>query len=105
TSEDYARFLVEILQEDRSAPHSISDALRARMLTPISRRDDPDSDWGLGWGLRVRDGLGVAFHSGSNSTGFRCYSEFSLETGDGLVVMTNAASGKNVWEALIDAKP
>ena len=102
TSEDYARFLVEILQDDRSAPHSISADMRTRMLTPISRRDDQQAEWGLGWGLRTVDGSQQVYHSGSNGTGFRCYSEFFPETGTGIVIMTNAVAGRSLWEAVVE---
>src|SRR5690606_23172158 len=56
TAEDYARFLVEILQEDRSAEHSLSAKLRKEMLSAVSHRDGQNADWGLGWGLRMIDG-------------------------------------------------
>ncbi|WP_425397066.1 serine hydrolase domain-containing protein [Aeoliella sp.] len=102
TTEDYARFLVEILKEDRTAPHSISAEMRSRMLTPISEREDQQAEWGLGWGLRKLDPHRQVYHSGSNGTGFRCYSEFFPETGDGLVIMTNSATGRQLWEAAVD---
>jgi hypothetical protein len=102
TAEDYARFLVEILKVDRSSEWSISDKMRLRMLSPISHRDDQDADWGLGWGLQELDGRQRVFHSGSNGAGFRCYSEFFPECGDGLVIMTNALSGKELRQAVID---
>lgn len=101
TAEDYAKFLVEILKEDRSAAHSLSAETRSRMYTPVSRRDDRDADWGLAWGLRRLEGRLRVYHSGANGTGFRCYSEFFPETGDALVIMTNAIGGKQLWEQLV----
>ena len=102
SAEDYARFLVEMLRVDRTADHSLSAATRAEMLTPVSHRDDQDADWGLGWGLRKMDGQQLVYHSGSNGTGFRCYSEFFPETGEGLVIMTNAVGGKELWTSVVE---
>ncbi len=99
---DYARFLVEIMREDRSPSHSLSAKMRAEMLAVGSHRADQNADWGLGWGLGSVDGRRQVYHSGSNGTGFRCYGEFFPETGDGLVIMSNAVGGKELWQAIID---
>ena len=99
---DYGRFLVEILSEDRSGSQSISAKMRAEMLAPGSHRQDQDADWGMGWGLRSVDGRRQVYHSGANGTGFRCYSEFCPETGDGLVIMSNAIGGTELWQAVVD---
>lgn len=100
---DYARFLVEIMKEDRTGAHSISAKMRSQMLLPGIDREDLEADWGLGWGLKSVDGRQQAFHSGSNGTGFRCYSEFCPETGEGLVIMSNAVGGKELWQAVVEA--
>jgi D-aminopeptidase len=102
SAEDYARFLVEILKEDRSAAHSISATMRTQMLTAVSHRDKQEADWGLGWGLRTLGGKRQVFHSGANGSGFRCHCEFFSETGRGLVIMTNALNGDKLWNALVD---
>lgn len=102
TVDEYAAFLAEIMKDDRSASWSLSDAMVAQMLTPHSRRNDQSADWGLGWGLRELDCQRLVYHSGSNRTGFRCYSEFVPETSEGLVIMTNGVNGKAVWQALVE---
>ncbi|MCP4782377.1 MAG: serine hydrolase [Fuerstiella sp.] len=99
---DYAKFLVEIMKEDRGQSHSLSAKMRAEMLAVGSHREDQNADWGLGWGLRLADGRRQVYHSGSNGTGFRCYSEFFPDSGDGLVIMTNAVGGKELWQTIID---
>lgn len=102
TAEDYARFIVEILRKDRNAEHTISTASLEQMLVPISHREEQDADWGLGWGLRMDDGRNQVYHSGSNGSGFRCYSEFYPVTGEGLVIMTNGIGGKSLWKSVIE---
>lgn len=108
SAEDYARFVVEMLRTDRSGEYSVSAQGVAKMLTPFSYREDQNADWGLGWGLRRSepgdDGISapqVVYHSGSNGSGFRCYSEFQPQQGEGLVIMTNAVGGKQLWNAAI----
>ncbi|MFP6763027.1 MAG: P1 family peptidase, partial [Planctomycetaceae bacterium] len=102
SAEDYAHFLVEVLRKDRSGTHSISAEMRSRMLTAVSRREDQAADWGLGWGLRTIRGRQMVYHSGANGTGFRCYSEFFPDSGHGLVIMTNAIGGQELWKTVID---
>jgi CubicO group peptidase (beta-lactamase class C family) len=102
SAEDYARFLIEILREDRSANHSISATMRTQMLSIASHREDKDQDWGLGWGLGMLNGHRQVFHGGANGSGFRCYCEFFPDSGDGLVIMTNALAGDDLWNSVVD---
>lgn len=115
TAHDYARFVVEMLAEDRSAKRSLSAASIERMLTrttkatgraPIRRAGPPTGAevwWGLGWVIDRTSGPDRCYHSGSNGTGFRCYSEFDRERGTGIVIMTNSISGRRLWETIIAA--
>ena len=110
---DYARFLVEILKEDRSAEHALSARSIDAMLTPatkatgrkpVDRPDKPVSDVayrGLGWAIDKTAAGDRVYHGGSNGTGFRCYCEFDRRRGSGIVVMTNAGGGKRLWQRLI----
>lgn len=43
------------------------------------------------------------YHGGANRTGFRCYSEFDPRRGTGIVIMTNAAGGRGLWEKLVES--
>jgi CubicO group peptidase (beta-lactamase class C family) len=115
TPHEYAKFLVEMLKEDRSADHSLSAASIGMMLTrqveatgrePIKRAGEPASEtvhWGLGWAIDKTAGGDRIFHSGSNGTGFRCYCEFDRQRGWGIVIMTNAINGRQLWEQTIAA--
>jgi len=101
SAEDYAWFVVEILRADRTASHSLSAQMRKEMLTPASHRDDQEADWGLGWGLSDVNNQQHVYHSGANGSGFRCYCEFYPESGDGLVIMTNALAGDDLWKTVV----
>jgi hypothetical protein len=57
--------------------------------------------WGLGWSLNATASGDIFHHSGANRTGFRCFSQFSLDRGSGLVIMTNGLGGGDLWTRLI----
>jgi CubicO group peptidase (beta-lactamase class C family) len=111
---EYARFIIEMLRVDRSAPHSLSAVSIAAMLTPTSETTGPkplvrqdgsrpsSSHYGLGWAIDLTARGPRVRHSGSNGTGFRCYCEFYPERGTGLVIMTNAAGGAALWREVIE---
>jgi len=100
TAVDYGRFLGEALTADGSRRHSLRRETVEAMLTPAVAM--PEGGWqGLGWRIgesasRVRYG----FHSGTNGSGFRCYSRFYPATGCGFVVMTNGLGGGGVCEGI-----
>jgi hypothetical protein len=56
---------------------------------------------GLGWAIDSTISGDVIYHSGSNQTGFRCYSQFSPKDGSGIVIMTNGENGSELWQRLI----
>ena len=104
TPSDYARFLIEMTKSDRSRPHSLTQESIAAMLTP--QIDVPDSEKtarGLGWVLSTDPAKPIVSHSGSNGTGFRCYSQFHRTDGSGIVIMTNGVNGRSVWEAIMES--
>lgn len=115
TPREYALFLLEILKTDRSAKHSLSASSLKAMLTrttkiedrkPLIRRGKQLSEpvyYGLGWVINVTESGERFYHTGSNGTGFRCYCEFDLVRGSGIVIMTNAAGGAELWRELIAA--
>ncbi len=91
TPAEYARLLLAFRQAALGKDDRLLDQASARaMLTPQG------GDFGLGWILYgAGDGLGFG-HTGSN-LGFRSMARLSLRSGDGLVAMTNADSGKHVY--------
>ncbi|MCW2838594.1 MAG: serine hydrolase [Aeromicrobium sp.] len=68
----------------------------AEMLVPVAVNDVPTSAWGgahaLGWQVWNVGGRRFAGHGGS-MPGFLANLRVDLETGDGIVLMTNATSG------------
>jgi CubicO group peptidase (beta-lactamase class C family) len=112
---EYAVFLMEMMRLDRSAPHSLSTRSISAMLTrtskadgrtAIERRGGPRSEpkyYGLGWAIDTTAAGDRIHHSGSNGTGFRCYCEFDPRRGFGIVIMTNAVGGADLWKELIAA--
>ena len=113
TPYEYAKFLLEIMNEDRSARHSLSAQSIQQMLTPVSeatgrkpieRPFESTSDtvyWGLGWPINKTVRGDRFHHGGSNGTGFRCFSEFDPKHGTGIVIMTNGISGAKLWQRVI----
>jgi len=115
TAAEYARFLVEILRVDRSAPHSLCRRSIEAMLghqvaldsrEPIERPGKARGlavYWGLGWSVNATGEGDIAHHGGSNRTGFRCFSQLSPGRGTGIVIMTNGLSGGELWTRLVAA--
>lgn len=113
TAADYAAFLVEIMKTDRSAAHSLSrqsiETMLGRQVTLDSRDpvERPGSArglgayWGLGWSINATAAGDIVHHSGSNRSGFRCFSQFNPARGSGIVIMTNGTSGGDLWTRLI----
>lgn len=103
TPSDYARYLIEMMTADGSRSHSLSTESIAAMLKPgIAVPDQEHQARGLGWVVSTDPANPVASHSGSNGTGFRCYSQFDRAKGTGLVIMTNGVNGRSVWTDIMN---
>ena len=113
TAEDYAKFIIEILDTNSTESHSLSKVTKDEMLRrqiiaygrdPIDRPGRAISDevfYGLGWGINVTAKGDIFYHSGANRSGFRCYTQFDFEEGSGLVIMTNSLNGTLLWSKLV----
>lgn len=113
TPVEYAAFLIELMKQERSASHSLGPGLLDQMTTPQSgvidnnllqrRREPGDGARYFGLGLRIEKldtGLRVG-HTGSNSSGHKCVSEYNPDSGNGLVIMTNSDNGNKVYQGLM----
>ncbi len=113
SADDYARFLVEMMKADRSAPCSISRTSVEEMLRPrtgLGEREPIERPgrakgfavyWGLGWSLNETASGWIAHHSGANSSGFRCFCQFHPGKDTGLVIMTNGLGGGELWTRIV----
>ena len=113
SAEDYAKFIIEILNSSQSNSSLLSENSLTTMLEPqvdVLVRDPIERPgrafglftyWSLGWAVDSTAYGKVYYHSGANRTGFRCYSQFNLEEGNGIVIMTNSLSGTELWTRLI----
>ncbi|MHC4993648.1 MAG: serine hydrolase domain-containing protein, partial [Planctomycetota bacterium] len=99
TPSDYARFLIEMMRDDRSAAHSLSAEWVANMLSRQSTKS-PTTFHSLGWAITAKTQGELYSHSGSNSSGFRCFSRFDPPNRRGVVIMTNSYSGAALWPKL-----
>ena len=113
TSDEYAKLIIEIIKPGNQNDYSLSNSMIKEMLTHQVRVDTRDlinrpgrnlglqGFRGLGWAIDSTISGDVIYHSGSNQTGFRCYSQFSPKDGTGIVIMTNGENGSELWQKLI----
>ena len=108
TAEDYGRFLQALLQPGLLSESLLSEALKPQSLAsdrqPMQRPGmaiGSPVHWGLAWALnRMQDGSQVAYHTGTNSSGFRAYGQFSVQRGSALVMMSNGLGGHHLSQAI-----
>lgn len=110
---DYAGFLIEMMDRSSSTEFTLAPAWKDSMLTRqiAAESREPVERPGNFSGIRVFRGLGwvidstkfgdIFYHSGANSSGFRCYSQFNQKAGTGLVIMMNGMGGTQLWPELI----
>jgi CubicO group peptidase (beta-lactamase class C family) len=113
SADNYARFLIEIMNPDRGAKYSLSQGSIEGMLShqvvvtsrePIERPGKArgsEVSWGLGWSINATAKGDIFHHSGANRSGFRCFCQFNPSTGSGVVIMTNGIRGDELWIRLI----
>lgn len=107
TAEDYARFLIALLdgrglrKESVDAMLSPQVRIPGELFDPKSPAGEGEVAWGLGWGLQ-RGGPQEPFwfwHWGDNG-GFRAWTTTSREKRTGVVYFTNSAQGLSIAEAV-----
>jgi CubicO group peptidase (beta-lactamase class C family) len=97
TPTDLARFAIELQQ----AAAGKSSRVLSQKMTQEMLKSQGD-EWGLGIVLQGKGAQQRFMHSGSNQ-GFNCHMLAFKETGAGVVIMTNANSGRAVIEELLRA--
>lgn len=113
TPDEYAKLIIEILKPGNQNDYSLSDSMIKEMLIHQVRVDTREvidrpgrnlglqGFRGLGWAIDSTITGDIVYHSGSNQTGFRCYSQFNPKDGSGIVIMTNGENGSELWQRLI----
>ncbi|MFY7866734.1 serine hydrolase domain-containing protein [Roseateles sp.] len=113
TPADYAMFVAELLRPSHDTPHALKSASIQAMLAhvtiatdrePIERpglQQGPTVFWGLGWAINTNVQGDIAYHTGTNSTGFRNYCQFSPSRGSGFILMSNGLRGNELWRQLM----
>ena len=114
TPDEYAKFIIKIMKRHNSDQYSLSNEMIREMLKHQIRADVREvvdrpgriylaclhtGVWAGGLiPLLTGD---IVYHSGSNQTGFRCYSQYNMREGSGIVIMTNGENGRELWTRLI----
>lgn len=97
--DEYAKFLIHVMERRSRAAWELPESLRAEMLTPRVPVKGPLS-WGLGWGLERRDDGQLAWHWGDNGI-YRAFTLVDPSRRRGLAVFANAEGGPKVYQRLI----
>ena len=98
TPTDLARFALGISSAYRGeSGAALSQAGVTQMMTPHL-----SDDYGLGLGI-LGKGDALRFSHGGSNAGYRCFFVMYPETGDGVVVMTNADGGADLTMEIIRA--
>jgi CubicO group peptidase (beta-lactamase class C family) len=101
TAADYAKFLIEVLdqkQEDgfRLSKKTVAEMVRPQIKLPDAEKIDGADSWALGWAVQERKAGNVILHSGGN-TGFSCLTMASPRRKSGFVIFTNSDNGGKVF--------
>lgn len=115
TPSEYAQILALALGGEGPVEARLTAELQQEQRRPqiLAAGREPEVRQGLRSGVSSWRCLGwvcdetlldpVYYHSGANSTGFRCYSQYDPVSGRGLVIMTNSTQGAEVWMAILRA--
>lgn len=103
TAEDYARFLVALLEGRGLRAGTLAGALEPRVQVATSDREPVEGlYWGLGWGLELDDGDRAMWQWGHND-GFRAYLLAHPDRRDAFVYFTNGGTGLSIVRDLLGA--
>ncbi len=103
TAQDYARFLSYVCKGEGLRPETHAEMLRPQSGVPESETPFPTS-YGLGW-LLADIGAETFVGHGGNNDEYRAFGGFARESGDGLVIFTNGATGQALIDLLIASPP
>jgi len=96
TPADLASFAIEVWR----SYHGLSDAMLSQLSARLMLTRQID-DFGLGFYLP--SGGVFRFQHGGSNAGYRCHFVLSIDSADGVVIMTNGDSGEKVINAVFQA--
>ncbi|MEW6212252.1 MAG: serine hydrolase domain-containing protein [Acidobacteriota bacterium] len=96
---DYARFMIRLMERPRRDQFDLLDASRREMLTPQTKISSALS-WGLGVGLESEGNETLFWHWGDNGV-FKAFMMGDPAKRSGVVVLTNAMNGHRVWQRIV----
>jgi CubicO group peptidase (beta-lactamase class C family) len=92
TADDYAKFLIDIIDPKPADAFRLNAASRAEMIRPQVRITDTLS-WGLGWAIETHPGMGnILTHSG-DTPGFKAMTAASVDRQTAFIIVTNGDRG------------
>jgi CubicO group peptidase (beta-lactamase class C family) len=100
TAEDYARFLMAIIQRKGLSDKSVNQMLKPQVTVEDSPDNNQSIKWGLGMGLQVTTSGTEFWHWGDNGT-FKAYFTASLDKKEGLVYFTNGSNGLAITQEVV----
>lgn len=99
TAVDYARFLSHVCRGQGLRAETLDEMLRPQ--SEIVGGDLPfPASYGLGWLVATLPEGTLAGHGGNNDE-YRAFAGFFRESGDGVVILTNGASGEELIKAVL----
>lgn len=100
TPEDYARFMLAVLAD--------KPLIEATLAAAIPFAPSRGLSWGLGWAIETRGAERFILHWGV-APGYRTFAIASVQTGSGLVVMSDSDNGlalaRDLAKAVLPAEP
>jgi CubicO group peptidase (beta-lactamase class C family) len=105
TAQDYARFLIAMLDPGKGDAFRLRKETIAEMLRPqIKVQDGPGFSifWASGWKIAKTSELGELVSHGGDQPGFHSLAEMSPARKSGYVILTN---GENGWKLIQEIAP
>jgi CubicO group peptidase (beta-lactamase class C family) len=98
--DEYALFMIRLMDGGKRDGLELSEASRKEMLTPQIKINDALS-WGIGVGLEQMNGRTLFWHWGDNGT-YKAFMMGDPARRSGVVVFTNGSNGAKIWRTAVD---
>lgn len=102
TAQDYARFMILMMEDRERDAWEVSDAARKSMIARQSLLDTGVTDQAFGWRAEDTSQGRIIFHGGNNGDLFKCFSAVDPARGLGIVILTNAGNGDKLYKHVVE---